>query len=88
MLRNPLDAEVNLSSLTVTVEEILLGRSVPSESTVEVIDDMVLGPKETRTVGRLRSLHNRNSRYKCVCLDTRGSEIQPSRIDNYHTNEI
>lgn len=55
-IRNPLSTEVNLSNLTVTV------RNASSTGTdpdlpyvqVEVIDEIILGAKETRTV----SLHN------------------------------
>ncbi|KAF5384925.1 hypothetical protein D9615_001402 [Tricholomella constricta] len=52
VLRNPLDTEVNLSNLTVTVQE--FEATDPSSSTafveVETIGDLVLGPEESRTV--------------------------------------
>ncbi|KAG6841941.1 hypothetical protein C0991_005121 [Blastosporella zonata] len=52
VIRNPLDTEVNLSNLTVTVQESNLKQ--PSASTsfveVEVVDDIVLGAQESRIV--------------------------------------
>ena len=56
-IQNPLDTEVNLSSLTVTVRETT---SIDSKSAVgyvdiEVIDDIVLGAKETHTVSLSRN---------------------------------
>ncbi|KAG5647603.1 hypothetical protein DXG03_008956 [Asterophora parasitica] len=52
VLRNPLDTEVNLSNLTVAVHE--LNAQDPSSSTsfveVETIEDIALGPEESRTV--------------------------------------
>lgn len=52
VLRNPLDVEVNLSNVTIVVEE---SRSDdPSTSKpfldVEVVEDIVLAPRESRTV--------------------------------------
>ncbi|KZP10535.1 hypothetical protein FIBSPDRAFT_1051266 [Athelia psychrophila] len=51
VLRNPLDTEVNLSNLTVTVQEAAsTSNSALSQVEVEIIDDVVLGAKETRTI--------------------------------------
>ncbi|KAG6818052.1 hypothetical protein H0H87_009207 [Tephrocybe sp. NHM501043] len=52
VVRNPLDTEVNLSNLTLTVREADAKDPSPSTSfiEVEVIDDVVLGAKESRTV--------------------------------------
>ncbi|TBU62053.1 ER-golgi trafficking TRAPP I complex 85 kDa subunit-domain-containing protein [Dichomitus squalens] len=52
VLRNPLDVEVSLSALTVTVRE---ASSLDEDTTrdfvqVEVIEDVSLGPKDTRTI--------------------------------------
>jgi len=51
-MRNPLDTEVNLSNLTITVQE---SNSPNAESAkafvdVEIISNVVLGARETRTV--------------------------------------
>lgn len=51
VVHNPFDAEVNLSDLTVVVT----GHSMGSEWTqdlvdVEILDEIILDPKETRTV--------------------------------------
>jgi hypothetical protein len=51
VVHNPFDAEVNLSDLTVVVT----GRSTGSDWTqdlvdVEILDEIILDPKETRTV--------------------------------------
>ncbi|KAM5531871.1 hypothetical protein V8D89_014425 [Ganoderma adspersum] len=52
VLKNPLDVEVSLSGLTITLRE----SSSTSEDTTrefvqaEVVDDVVLGPKDTRTI--------------------------------------
>jgi hypothetical protein len=86
VFKNPLDADINLSNLTVVVEEMLSSRSVPAESVVEVIDDVVLGPKETRTVGQL--LVRQNSYLRCEFIDTRGREICPACITNCHACEV
>lgn len=52
VLRNPLDVEVNLSALTVGVREEKSENASSSKSfvQVEVVDDVFLGPKESRTV--------------------------------------
>ena len=55
VLRNPLDVEVTLSGFTIGIRE---SSSDDDESArefveVEVIDDIVLGAKDTRTVGHL-----------------------------------
>lgn len=52
-IHNSLDTEVNLSDLSVTVQEFPLTGSPSATSAVEVetIDDIILGAKETRTVG-------------------------------------
>lgn len=51
-IHNPLDTEVNLSDLSVTVEELPLTDPPSATSAVEVetIDDIILGAKEARTV--------------------------------------
>jgi hypothetical protein len=51
-IQNPLDTEVNLSNLTVTVREITStdSKSAMAYVDIEVIDDIILGAKETRTV--------------------------------------
>jgi trafficking protein particle complex subunit 8 len=51
-IRNPLDTEVNLSNLTVTVREPSSTDATAAVAyvDVEIIDDIVLGAKETRTV--------------------------------------
>lgn len=46
MLRNPLDVEINLANLTVKVETI----KAPSDFDIEVIDNILLQPKESRVV--------------------------------------
>ncbi|KAJ7900204.1 ER-golgi trafficking TRAPP I complex 85 kDa subunit-domain-containing protein [Mycena olivaceomarginata] len=52
VLRNPLDAEVNLSNVTIVVEESHSGDASSSKSflDVEVVEDLTLGPRESRTV--------------------------------------
>ncbi|KAG6911541.1 hypothetical protein DXG01_011843 [Tephrocybe rancida] len=52
VIRNPLDTEVNLSNLTVTVQEAKVQELSASTSfvEVEVINDIILGAKESRTV--------------------------------------
>ena len=52
VLKNPLDVEVSLSALTITLRE---SSSTGEDTTqdfvqAEVVDDVVLGPKDTRTV--------------------------------------
>ncbi len=51
-LRNPLDTEVNLSEVTVVVEE--SKKQEPSSSKqfvdIQTVDDVVLGPKESKIV--------------------------------------
>jgi trafficking protein particle complex subunit 8 len=51
-MRNPLDAEVNLSNLTVTVREKSStdAKSPVAYVDVEIIDDIILGANESRTV--------------------------------------
>ncbi|KAG7450664.1 uncharacterized protein BT62DRAFT_927934 [Guyanagaster necrorhizus] len=51
-LRNPLDTEVNLSEVTVVVEEVKKQESSSSKQFVDVqtVDDVVLGPKESKIV--------------------------------------
>ncbi|KAI0721227.1 ER-golgi trafficking TRAPP I complex 85 kDa subunit-domain-containing protein [Cerioporus squamosus] len=52
VVRNPLEVEVSLSSLTVVLRE-ASGKdaeTAPEFVEVEVIDDVVLGPRDTRTV--------------------------------------
>ena len=58
MVRNPLEVEVTLSKLTVTVRE---DSSKDVDTTqdfvdVEVVDDVTLGPRDTRTVSGLMEL--------------------------------
>ncbi|KAI1793952.1 ER-golgi trafficking TRAPP I complex 85 kDa subunit-domain-containing protein [Ganoderma leucocontextum] len=52
VLRNPLDVEVSLSALTVTVRESpSKGEDTAQDFVqVEVVDDVTLGPKDTRTI--------------------------------------
>src|ERR1700721_1444599 len=52
VLRNPLDAEVNLSNLTIAVKCKGVDESSSARTyvDVELIDDIVLGYRETRTV--------------------------------------
>lgn len=59
-LRNPLDVEVTLSGLTVSVRELLAKEadSNPDFVEVEVIDDIILGAKDTRTVSMCGTPHN------------------------------
>jgi hypothetical protein len=59
VIRNPLDAEVNLSKLTVIMGEAPSHDAEPTKTFVEVdvIDDVVLGARETRTVG----VHDKSS---------------------------
>ncbi|KAH9858208.1 ER-golgi trafficking TRAPP I complex 85 kDa subunit-domain-containing protein [Lenzites betulinus] len=51
-LRNPLDVEVTLTRLTVSVREVSAkdADAAPDFVEVEVVDDVVLGPKDTRTI--------------------------------------
>jgi len=51
-IQNPLNTEVNLSNLTVTVRETTStdSKSAMASVDIEVIDDVILGAKETRTV--------------------------------------
>jgi trafficking protein particle complex subunit 8 len=52
VLRNPLDSEVNLSNLTVVVEVSQAAYADPPDTFVEleIISDVILGARETRTV--------------------------------------
>ncbi|KAJ7092588.1 ER-golgi trafficking TRAPP I complex 85 kDa subunit-domain-containing protein [Mycena epipterygia] len=52
VLRNPLDAEVNLSNVTVILQESHSESASASNSflDVEVLEDVILGPRESRTV--------------------------------------
>ena len=52
VLKNPLDVEVTLSGLTVSVREKSAedATETPDFVEVEVVDDVVLGPRDTRTV--------------------------------------
>lgn len=53
-IRNPLDVDVTLSSLTILVREALVNEEAgdhPDFVEVEVVDDIQLGAKESRTVG-------------------------------------
>ncbi|KAJ7783643.1 ER-golgi trafficking TRAPP I complex 85 kDa subunit-domain-containing protein [Mycena maculata] len=51
VLRNPLDTEVNLSNVTIVVRESHLDASLSMEFLdVEVVEDIILGPRESRTV--------------------------------------
>jgi hypothetical protein len=56
VLRNPLDAELNLSNVTIVVKESHSDDASSSKSflDVEVVEDVTLGPRESRTV-RLRN---------------------------------
>ncbi|KAJ7706314.1 ER-golgi trafficking TRAPP I complex 85 kDa subunit-domain-containing protein [Mycena rosella] len=52
VLRNPLDAEVNLSNVTVVVQDSHSETASTSQSflEVEVVEDVTLGPRESRTI--------------------------------------
>ncbi|KAJ6574977.1 ER-golgi trafficking TRAPP I complex 85 kDa subunit-domain-containing protein [Mycena capillaripes] len=52
VLRNPLDAEVNLSNVTIVAEESRSDDASTSKSflDVEIVEDIVLAPRESRTV--------------------------------------
>ncbi|KAH9897998.1 ER-golgi trafficking TRAPP I complex 85 kDa subunit-domain-containing protein [Cubamyces lactineus] len=52
VLKNPLDVEVTLSGLTVSVREKSAedAKETPDFVEVEVVDDVVLGPRDTRTI--------------------------------------
>ena len=53
-IRNPLDVDVTLSSLTIMVREAPVNEGAgdhPEFVQVEVVDDIQLGAKESRTVG-------------------------------------
>ena len=51
VVHNPFNTEVNLSELTVTVEGLPSGSEwSPELVDVEILDDIILDPKETRTV--------------------------------------
>ena len=52
VLRNPLDVDVSLSALTLSVREVSIEQSTsaPDFLEVESVDDIVLGPRDTRTV--------------------------------------
>ncbi|KAJ7038336.1 ER-golgi trafficking TRAPP I complex 85 kDa subunit-domain-containing protein [Mycena alexandri] len=50
VLRNPLDAEVNLSDLTIIVEESKDASTSKTFLDVEIVEDITLGPRESRTV--------------------------------------
>jgi len=55
VLRNPLDAELNLTEISLVVHEIS-GAELTSTNAfveVEIIDEVILGPRESRTVGFL-----------------------------------
>lgn len=52
VLKNPLDVEISLSALTITLcESSFKGEDTAQDFVqVEVVDDVVLGAKDTRTV--------------------------------------
>jgi trafficking protein particle complex subunit 8 len=51
VVHNPFNTEVNLSELTVTVTMLSSGSEwSPELVDVEILDEIVLGPTETRTV--------------------------------------
>ncbi|KAJ7103664.1 ER-golgi trafficking TRAPP I complex 85 kDa subunit-domain-containing protein [Mycena belliarum] len=52
VLRNPLDAEVNLSNVTVVVQDSNSENASTSQSAldVEVIENVILGPRQSRTI--------------------------------------
>jgi hypothetical protein len=64
VLRNPLDAEINLSNMTVIVQESNTrdSSSAGAFADVELVDDVVLAPKESRMVRKcpeiLRDISN------------------------------
>ena len=52
VLQNPLDTDISLSDLTVSVQELHFNEwtSAKGSTQTEVVDDIFLGPKETRLV--------------------------------------
>jgi trafficking protein particle complex subunit 8 len=54
VVHNPFNSEVNLSDLTVVVTGLPSGSEwTPDLVDVEVLDDIILDPKETRTVNTI-----------------------------------
>ena len=56
VLRNPLDAELNLTEISLLVHEKSGAELTSTNAFVEVqtIDEIILGPRESRTVGFLQ----------------------------------
>ena len=86
-MRNPLDAEVNLSNLTVTVRETSSTEEAAAMAyvDVEIIDDIILGAKETRTVG-LPYLSFVT--FTHVYLDTRVDHIVMPWVFDHHSCDL
>jgi trafficking protein particle complex subunit 8 len=61
MLKNPLDVEVNLANLTVNVET----TDAVNDIEIEVIDNILLHPKESRVVSSSFSLSLSLANYSC-----------------------
>lgn len=57
MLRNPLDVNVTLTDVTLVIRDSNVVEPSPSKlsAEIEVIEDVIIGAKETRTVGAFRS---------------------------------
>jgi hypothetical protein len=89
VLRNPLDAEVDLTKLTLAVEERGSQGNVSAQDAadVEVIDEIILGPRETRTVRPHPSLLT-SSRALTSTSDTHLYQIVAARIPLHHSAYI
>jgi hypothetical protein len=57
VLRNPLDTEINLSNVTVSIQASNASSSTQDILEVEIIEDVLLAPNESRTV-RVQELQN------------------------------
>jgi hypothetical protein len=57
VLRNPLDAEVNLANMTVVLQQSSVQECSSADGfvEVEVVDNVVLAPKESQTVCRFQA---------------------------------
>ncbi|KAJ7654956.1 ER-golgi trafficking TRAPP I complex 85 kDa subunit-domain-containing protein [Mycena polygramma] len=99
VLRNPLDVEVNLSKVTVIVEETPSENASTSKSflDVEVVEDITLGPRESRTVpigvksSRPTSLTIKHAAYDFLSLlhnteslASRGRRLQSTPAQRQH----
>jgi len=90
VLRNPLDAEVNLSNLTLTVKESNSEDPCSSKAYIEVelIDDLVLGAKELRTVRQKFSVIQCNALTLASSPDSYLCQIKASRVANDYSRYI